>query len=46
MENPTGHPGRDQLRPQPIEAAREETEVTSRYATEAELEALGYKGGP
>ncbi|WP_405681915.1 hypothetical protein [Streptomyces sp. NBC_00057] len=26
------------------EAAREETEVTSRYATETELEALGYEG--
>ncbi|MGP3637555.1 GIY-YIG nuclease family protein [Streptomyces sp. 24-1644] len=44
MKNPTGHPRRDHLQPQPSEAAREETEVTSRYATEAELQALGYKG--
>ncbi|MEU5499825.1 GIY-YIG nuclease family protein [Streptomyces griseofuscus] len=44
MENPNGHPRRDHLQPQPSEAAWEETEVTSRYATEAELEALGYKG--
>ncbi|WP_331726676.1 GIY-YIG nuclease family protein (plasmid) [Streptomyces avidinii] len=44
MKNPTGHPRRDHLQPQPSEAAWEETEVTSRFATEAELEALGYKG--
>ncbi|WP_424863425.1 GIY-YIG nuclease family protein [Streptomyces sp. MMS24-I29] len=44
MENPTGRPGCNQLRQQPSEAAREETEVTSRCATETELEALGYKG--
>ncbi|MEV8529908.1 GIY-YIG nuclease family protein [Streptomyces sp. NPDC052000] len=44
MEKPTGHPRCDHLPPQPSEAAWEETEVTSRYATEDELEALGYKG--
>ncbi|MFD3664021.1 GIY-YIG nuclease family protein [Streptomyces sp. NPDC058659] len=44
MENPTGHPRRDHLQPQPSEAVREETEVTSRLATDTELEALGYKG--
>ncbi|WP_331734769.1 GIY-YIG nuclease family protein [Streptomyces sp. NBC_00887] len=44
MENSTGHPRHDHLQPQPSEAAWEGTEVTSRYATEAELEALGYKG--
>ncbi|MFE4626002.1 GIY-YIG nuclease family protein [Streptomyces mirabilis] len=44
MENPTGYPRRDHLQPQSTEAAWEKTEVTSRYATEAELEALGYTG--
>ncbi|MFF4337128.1 GIY-YIG nuclease family protein [[Kitasatospora] papulosa] len=44
MQKPTGHPRRDHLQPQPSEAAWEETEVTSRYATESELETLGYKG--
>ncbi|MCY0930895.1 GIY-YIG nuclease family protein [Streptomyces sp. H27-H1] len=44
MEKPTGHSRCDHLQPQPSEAAWEEAEVTSRYATEAELEALGYKG--
>ncbi|MFF1561040.1 GIY-YIG nuclease family protein [Streptomyces sp. NPDC058279] len=45
MKNSTGHPRRrDHLQPQPSEAVWEETEVTSRYATEAELQALGYKG--
>ncbi|WP_030990090.1 GIY-YIG nuclease family protein [Streptomyces sp. NRRL WC-3744] len=44
MENPTGHPRRDHLQPQPSEAAWEKTEVTSRFATETELEALGYEG--
>ncbi|MFJ5548692.1 GIY-YIG nuclease family protein [Streptomyces sp. NPDC093225] len=44
MKNPTDHPRRDHLQPRPSKAAWEETEVTSRLATEAELEALGYKG--
>ncbi|MFD8417640.1 hypothetical protein ACFV2Q_38945 [Streptomyces sp. NPDC059650] len=43
MENLTG-PRRGRLQTQPSEAVREETEVTSRLATEAELEALGYTG--
>ncbi|MFH9118373.1 GIY-YIG nuclease family protein [Streptomyces globisporus] len=44
MEKPTEHSRRDHLQPQSSEGAWEETEVTSRYATEAELETLGYKG--
>ncbi|MFF2922504.1 GIY-YIG nuclease family protein [Streptomyces celluloflavus] len=44
MENLTDPPSCDQLRPRSSEATREETEVTSRCATEAELKALGYKG--
>ncbi|MFD6877004.1 MULTISPECIES: GIY-YIG nuclease family protein [unclassified Streptomyces] len=44
MKHLTGHPRRDHLQPRPSDAAWEETEVTSRLATEAELEALGYKG--
>uniref|UniRef100_UPI003F4934EC GIY-YIG nuclease family protein n=1 Tax=Streptomyces achromogenes TaxID=67255 RepID=UPI003F4934EC len=44
MDNPTGHPRRDHLQPRPSDAAWEKTEVTSRYATETELEALGYEG--
>lgn len=44
MTNSTERPGRDHLQLQQSEAAWEETEVTSRYATEAELETLGYKG--
>ncbi|MGW1767348.1 hypothetical protein ACWCQL_25220 [Streptomyces sp. NPDC002073] len=42
MKNPTDHSRRDHLQPRPSEAAWEEMEVTSRLATEAELEALGY----
>ncbi|MEU4730474.1 GIY-YIG nuclease family protein [Streptomyces sp. NPDC023588] len=44
MENPTGLVRRDHLEAYPTDAARLETEVTSRLATEPELEALGYKG--
>ncbi|ALC32328.1 GIY-YIG nuclease family protein [Streptomyces sp. CFMR 7] len=44
MTNSTERPGRDHLQLQQSEAAWEETEVTSRYATEAEMETLGYKG--
>ncbi|UTR83695.1 GIY-YIG nuclease family protein [Streptomyces cavourensis] len=44
MTNSTERPGRDHLQLQQSEAVWEETEVTSRYATEAELETLGYKG--
>jgi hypothetical protein len=40
----TSRPRRGDLQPQPTEAVREETEVTSRYATKPELEALGYEG--
>ncbi|GAA0270742.1 hypothetical protein GCM10010302_05380 [Streptomyces polychromogenes] len=43
MENLTG-PRRGHLQSYLSEAVREETEVTSRLATEAELEALGYSG--
>ncbi|MEU6215435.1 GIY-YIG nuclease family protein [Streptomyces sp. NPDC047023] len=43
MENLTGR-CRGHLEPYPSEAVREETEVTSRLASEAELEALGYTG--
>ncbi|MBT2439944.1 GIY-YIG nuclease family protein [Streptomyces sp. ISL-36] len=44
MENLTG-PRRDQpLQTSPSDALREEAEVTSRMATDAELEAFGYKG--
>ncbi|MFB7781905.1 GIY-YIG nuclease family protein [Streptomyces vinaceus] len=43
MENLIG-PRRGRPQTQPSEAAREETEVTSRLATEGELEALGYTG--
>lgn len=44
MESPARYPQRDHLQPQPSGAAWEETEVTSRCASEAELEALRYKG--
>ncbi|WP_331761787.1 GIY-YIG nuclease family protein (plasmid) [Streptomyces anulatus] len=44
MEKLTEYPRRDHLQPQSSEGAWEETEVTSRYATEPELETLGYKG--
>jgi hypothetical protein len=44
MENPTGGPCSARWQPQSSAAAGEETEVTSRYATETELEALGYEG--
>ncbi|MFF2957258.1 hypothetical protein ACFVVU_38725 [Kitasatospora sp. NPDC057965] len=35
---------KDHRRPRPDDAVREDTEVTSRFATQAELEALGYTG--
>jgi hypothetical protein len=44
MEIPTCRPGSSHRESQLSEAAWEETEVTSRHATEQELEALGYKG--
>jgi len=37
-------PSRNHQQPQHGEAIREETEITSRLATPAELEALGYTG--
>ncbi|WP_331726489.1 GIY-YIG nuclease family protein (plasmid) [Streptomyces avidinii] len=43
MENPTGRPRRSHLQ-HPSEAVREKTEISSRYATADELEALGYEG--
>ncbi|GAA2267942.1 hypothetical protein GCM10010232_70490 [Streptomyces amakusaensis] len=44
MENRSGRLGCDLWQPRLSEAVREETEVSSRYATEAELEVLGYRG--
>ncbi|MFB8106866.1 hypothetical protein ACFC3O_29320 [Streptomyces sp. NPDC056007] len=44
LKDSTKRPRRDHLQLQQSEAAWEETEVTSRHATEAELETLGYKG--
>ncbi|MFE6727844.1 GIY-YIG nuclease family protein [Streptomyces californicus] len=44
MKDSTERPRRDHLQLQQSEAAWEETEVTSRHATEAELETLGYRG--